>query len=587
MKDAEEKVTQYYGPRRLQKLIADRRQNGILLPFRVRMKRNSRYALVVQWITNNNQGLYPSDLDAPHPADQQGEGGYYDEYGNYVAVNGQEEDYYWDAEQQTYIQVDPSAKLPANPGANSAKVPEFQSLPFSDIFQSAIPEEGAWRQLIKTGDEVYIQGIKFCIAPSVNKKKRPNSGKSTTSSSSRPSSAKSSSRPGSAKSTTSSQSDTSDGGSDAATSDGGSDAEGKSKKKKKKSGTASSKSEPEIPNFDDDDDLTSGKKGSIDPKLISAKMVRGFEMEIKEEVTPDHICLNRPWLLEDMEIIEVFKVVPRIFYARPAIFIKDIAMKSFPAQKSIAIMAITMHKISNLTQRLAQMFEEESDNHVFFRNSSIKSMQAKYRWLSMSYSIVQMSYDFSLRRQFTRHLLAWWKFLKKYLKMAYNVYKSAKTQVKETPFEYWNRSLEKQDVVCYYELNADHTIQLGTIRMDNKAPVEILREYFYRNFRGTLNETVGESFLFQRVDQETSREEILPRDEEFRIVSKTFLEMRTDPKTFVSAYTATIVKDRERGRVFIVEIIDKKDDEEVDSNAEEEEGALEELMQEDKKKAHV
>ena len=49
MYKAEEKLTDCVGPRGIQKLVEDRRRNGLMLPFRVSIKRHSRLALVTAW----------------------------------------------------------------------------------------------------------------------------------------------------------------------------------------------------------------------------------------------------------------------------------------------------------------------------------------------------------------------------------------------------------------------------------------------------------------------------------------------------------------------------------------------------------
>lgn len=46
---AQERLTDCEGPLGIQKLVAQRRREGVLLPFRVTIMRHSRLALVTQW----------------------------------------------------------------------------------------------------------------------------------------------------------------------------------------------------------------------------------------------------------------------------------------------------------------------------------------------------------------------------------------------------------------------------------------------------------------------------------------------------------------------------------------------------------
>lgn len=46
---AQERLTDCVGPRGIQKLVEQRRREGVLLPFRVTIMRHSRLALVTQW----------------------------------------------------------------------------------------------------------------------------------------------------------------------------------------------------------------------------------------------------------------------------------------------------------------------------------------------------------------------------------------------------------------------------------------------------------------------------------------------------------------------------------------------------------
>lgn len=49
LQEAQNRLTDCVGPRGIQKLVEEKRKNGILLPFRITLRRHSRLALVTAW----------------------------------------------------------------------------------------------------------------------------------------------------------------------------------------------------------------------------------------------------------------------------------------------------------------------------------------------------------------------------------------------------------------------------------------------------------------------------------------------------------------------------------------------------------
>jgi hypothetical protein len=552
---AEQQVVACYGPRRLVKLIEDRRKRGLLLPFRVKLARNCRVAQVVQWIAQNpDDPLDPQNISpflSNSPFEKDGVETEYDQAGFY----GYDE----------YGQpLTPTVGIDYQP-TNSDSQQQFDDYlgggQFKDLAGMGMPEEGAWSKLLKTGDFIYLQGQKFKICPAlVAKKKLKSNSRRGSASSSRPSTAGStgsdhsgeesgedSRRPGSSRRSKSSKRNVSDDEFDDMVDDGNLDRTSSAKSGTSKKTGLSSKSGKSV-----------GSDSSNDPFAKSAKYNPNFELEIRIETTLDHITLNRPWLFEDAELVDVYKVMPRVFFMKPVIAFKDIVLKTYPIQKSSAILAITMHKIAKSCEYLITFFDEESPKRKTLGNIAHRTMRAKNYWLSFSFSIVQMSFDFSVRRQLGRVAMTLWKLVSTTLRMCYSTYKTLTSHVKETPFEFWNRSLQKEAVLCFLALSTENVVKLGEIRVDLNAPLEIVREYYCRNFRVVLNETVGESFLFLKSDPEgnSSKDLIAHRDDEFRIPGKDYCLVITDKKTFVSQPSLTVCKDRERGRVFIQEYSD-------------------------------
>ena len=139
-------------------------------------------------------------------------------------------------------------------------------------------------------------------------------------------------------------------------------------------------------NNDDDDNNNEEIKIKRDEELI-------------EEYTDDHIKLDRPYMMDDIYDIDVYKVLPRIFYYQPIFYLSHQIIELYPSQKIIAIIAITQHKYMQLLERLKSNFDEENENYHSLQVSIEKVQQRKFKFLNSSRSIVQMNYGFTLQRR--------------------------------------------------------------------------------------------------------------------------------------------------------------------------------------------
>lgn len=348
--------------------------------------------------------------------------------------------------------------------------------------------------------------------------------------------------------------------------------------KRKKTGGDNSNSESQS-GKDNSTSISKSKKSSVSMKdtseseakemselleASSSKFDKNFDKELVEEVTDDHIYLDRPWLLDDSFGIEIYKSVPKVFYMKPLFLMERMALRTWPVQKFVAVAAITNFKLNKLYTRISDLFDDESAQRQQWLSSAQKRLVVKDRWLSISRSVVQMSFDFTLRRLVFRFLRIFYRMALALFNAGKSVYKMLNSGAKETPFEFWQRSLTKVDVVFYLDLEGPgDAILLGEVKMDTAAPVDIMREYCRRNFREELNKTVGDSFVFYRHEP---KEEVCLREDEFKTYSRDFAPMKMDSKTMVSAMTAVLKKDPARGRMMIPEF--KKDDEEEDAELE-------------------
>jgi hypothetical protein len=295
-----------------------------------------------------------------------------------------------------------------------------------------------------------------------------------------------------------------------------------------------------------------------------AKQMQGMDQELREEATEQHITLDRVWLLDDAEGIEVYKVLPRIFYYKPLFYLRRQLVALYPVQKVVAISAIMLHKHAAMLDWLAKNFDEKGATYASLKLKIHRSLENRDKWLLLSRSIVQMSYDFTLRRKVFAILVSVYRASTKTIKFLRGLLKSAGGGKPETPYEYWKRSLEKTDLVCIMDKGGGGITILGEFKMDLKAPVEIMRENIYRDFRDELNKIVGESFLFAKLDPDSGDEIVLKREEEFKTYAKDFCFKRTDAKTMITLMTAMIVSDPSRGRVIIPEFAAMTEEERED-----------------------
>lgn len=504
------------GPRGLQTLIAERRASGVPLPFKVSIRHNSRLALVEYIIPE------PANDDDHNPAEQQ-------EEEEEERQRHQQQQQQMMPRQQSYASSIDSSEL--NETTNLLPPPRNNHTHHHPVHHQ--PKPGDWRRKLRTGDRIFLMGAIYTVStPFVAVKnlsgvKKKKGKKSNTSSTAAGGSADDSS--------------IGDDNSSLVTGE-------ENNTNTNKSEGAEEKKDNDKDDNDDDDSQASNKK----PVYVDEK-------ELFEPLTIDHITLDRPWLRPDSFAVSVSKQVPFVFYIKPIRAMQRVLTGTYPLQKMIAVMAINWHKISDLLTYSASFFDDESDLQASVKALSLAATEHKYGWLSLSRSIVQMNYDFTLRRRAAKQVHGMKTALISIGKLLHTVYETINAATTESQYEYWQRSMDKVELRAFLELSRDKIVELGKFKMDLAAPVEVMREYVYRAFREKLNESVGESFLFIRIDTEAEHEEILPRDDEFKTFSKGYAIKRNDPKTFEQFMAVTIIRDADRARVFIPEFEKKAD----------------------------
>lgn len=150
---------------------------------------------------------------------------------------------------------------------------------------------------------------------------------------------------------------------------------------------------------EDGDDGDDKNKNNNDDNNNNEEIKIKRDEELIEEYTDDHIKLDRPYMMDDIYDIDVYKVLPRIFYYQPIFYLSRQIIELYPSQKLIAIVAITQHKYIQLLERLKSNFDEENENYHSLQVSIEKVQRRKFKFLNSSRSIVQMNYGFTLQRR--------------------------------------------------------------------------------------------------------------------------------------------------------------------------------------------
>lgn len=560
---AEEHLYDCVGPRGLQTLVNERRRYGVPLPFRLSIRHNSRLALV-EWVVpeapmTSSQRF--NDDDAPAEDGDDARSNLTDDA---LLRDGNNNNNAEGGEPPIGGFDGMSSRLTLRRHSPSSKSKKMQDMTRYEL------RPGEWRKKLRTGDQIYIDNATFTVSVPLIAKKRlkakttPTDGNNSASASAS-NTARNADSSGGANADNSNNLDASSSRPTTAQDRSNIDDPTDNSRSRSRPGTS------------DGRNASSGGGGKTNGGGGDADDEDEEEKEFMEPYTDDHIPLDRPWILPDTFGIDAYKKVTPIFYMRPYYFVKKLVIASYPFQKFAQIMGINWHKVAAMCEYIAEFFDEESPSRPYYLSLAMSATDKKHFWLKMSKTVVNMSYDFNLRKNAYRHVRRMGKLLYSIVKMIRNLVKAANNAVTETPYEYWQRSLEKTDIRVFYEIAAETEIVLGEFRMDLSAPLEIMREYIYRNFRDKLNETVGESFLFLQIDEDSEMEKILPRDDEFRTPSKSFAVKRTDNKTFETFLAVTIIRDQARARVLIPDLnAAPANDDDEEQGDEEEESLLQE-----------
>lgn len=291
-----------------------------------------------------------------------------------------------------------------------------------------------------------------------------------------------------------------------------------------------SESESEDDSEEDDDDVQKEEKTE--------------EVYVEEEITDDHLCLDRTWVLPDSEGLEVYKLVPKVFYYKPFYYLMRSILASYPLQKSSQITAITMYKISSLNRRIAGLFDPESETAVALNARADRFDEYKVRWLKLSRATIDMSYDFTLRRQVGGVVYGMFRVgMKAAIKMG-RLLAARSGAITVSEWELWHSSNNKVDCECRYEQFGVEPTILGKFKMDLDAPANVMRSYVRVNFREILNESIGDAFEFYLPGNSGEGDKQLARTAEPMTYSKDYAPFTLD-KNMDGKYIVSIIKEKE------------------------------------------
>lgn len=331
--------------------------------------------------------------------------------------------------------------------------------------------------------------------------------------------------------------------------------------------TSVDKKETNEEDEDEDDEDDEEEKEEIDENDLDYRDTKHKLQDLMimdRKYSDDHICLDRPWMLDDAEYLPVSKVVPQIFYMKPFSAAANTVIKSYLPQKAIQITAINTNNAARLSDYLSALFDSESDMCIRLKEYSGKLKAQRDDILRLSRQVVDMSYDFTLRRRIWKSIKSKTESFVKYLRLLkQRVASAAGDENAGLDFETWEASENKVPVSIFLETDNAPDERLGEIHVDLSAPVYIMRLHLYRDesIRTRLNELQGPHFQFFVVKENEDYDDenpaanapgvesvidwLLERDKEKMTYAHDFAPFKMDNKTMEGGNRCSIVLDKE------------------------------------------
>jgi hypothetical protein len=204
-----------------------------------------------------------------------------------------------------------------------------------------------------------------------------------------------------------------------------------------------------------------------------------------------------------------------------------------------------MYKISSLNRRIAGLFDPESETAVALNARADRFDEYKVRWMKLSRTPIDMSYDFTLRRQVGGVMYGMFRVGMKYALKMGRLLAARSGAITVSEWEIWHNSTNKMDCECKYEQFGVEPILLGKFKMDLDAPANVMRSYIRLNFREILNESIGDAFEFYLPGNAgEGGDKQLARTAEPMTYSKDYAPFTLD-KNMDGKYIVSIIKEKE------------------------------------------
>jgi hypothetical protein len=215
---------------------------------------------------------------------------------------------------------------------------------------------------------------------------------------------------------------------------------------------------------------------------------------------------------------------------------KRLIFGTYPVQKCIQMAAITVHKLSRLSETTAALFDDDSPSAEAYRARAASLRVTRDRICKYSLTVITWSWDFSWRRKA-------WREVRRTARSATKKFKETRKWLKDrqaaqnlTGYQEAEMLLFKKPLILELDEVGEELEALGSFLFSvEETSVEILREYIQRRLQGVLNERrIGDNFSFMEGGDPTDPFAIpkeVPRKTEKGRYAKDFIVFKIDPKT--------------------------------------------------------
>lgn len=226
------------------------------------------------------------------------------------------------------------------------------------------------------------------------------------------------------------------------------------------------------------------------------------------------------------------------------------------AQVSVACTVLFLNKLSRFLCTLANMMDDEGSlgSTVNAKAAIVSDVQNSV--LKMSSTPINTNNHGYTIRMIEKAVKAVGKTAIAGIQYIQDEYRKYREHIDIDPFDLWDTSGDKDEVVCFIEADSGAREEIGSFSMDLDAPCSIMRTYLQKKFREELNDITGDSFLFFGVIDDS--ETILERDAEESTESRVYVELKIDADSEHRTHTVLIMRDKAAEIVHIPEFVHRR-----------------------------